>query len=300
MENRSNGMLVIGLVVAIAAVGVALIANYYGSEQGDTTNEGSVAVVEATEATAAATGDADNDGVPDWQEILWRTDPQNPDSDGDGIGDAQEIAQGSNPLATGDEPSDEEYVAPKALTPTEALSRELFASYAEARQDGSINAAETNAAVSTVLDRNVGSEESVPVYTLSNLLIESDVSVDAYDAAMVSALRGLTEVREYELVTFGRVVETENLADLQKLADAAAVYTGVVNTIISMEVPTPLATQHLEVVNGLSGLAHATGLLTTWNGDPLVGLDLVDNFVSAEREFAVRIATLYALINNLK
>lgn len=296
MENRSNGMLFVGVLVAIIAVGVALITTYFDGNQSDDT--GSIAVVETGDQRAFATaGDADNDGVPDWKEILWSTDPQNPDSDGDGIGDAEEIASGSNPTG---ESVDDTYIAPSALTPTEAVSRELFAGYAEYRQDGILDISEANSAVSEVLGRNIAAQAPATTYDLSDLSIESDVSVSAYETALATTFRKMTEIREYELVTFGRAVESEDFAELEKLNHAAAVYTEVVADILAMEVPTALASQHLEVVNSLSALGGATGALTTWSGDPLYGLDLINNFVEAENTFASHISTLYALINNIK
>ena len=65
-----------------------------------------------------------------------------------------------------------------------------------------------------------------------------------------------------------------------------------------MQVPSSVATQHLALTNAFSELAHATALLTTWNGDPLDGLNLVNNFAKAEANFGDAISLLYAIIDN--
>ena len=303
MEKRSNGMLVIGVLVAIAAVGVALTTSYSGGERANTDDEGSVVVVETGNSQApVSVGDADGDGVPDWKEILWGTDAQNPDTDGDGVGDAEEIAQGSNPTLEGTDIASNGYVAPTALTPTEALSRELFVGYAETRLDETVDQAEVASAVSDALSRNINELEPAPVYTISDIAsVEPDISLSVYEATLLTVFQKMTAITEYELTVFTRATENNrNVEDLEILLNASKVYQGVVSDLLNMSVPQPLGSAHLNSLNSLSELAHATDGLATWSGDPLEGLARVDAFANAENNFSRDVTILYQIINTLK
>lgn len=290
-------MLVAAGLVALASVGVALITTSYGGSK-----DGSPVAVVDTANRTDPTGDADGDGVPDWKEILWSTDPYNPDTDGDGVGDAEEIASGTNPLKAGTENSaSAEYTAPKALTPTEALSRELFANYAAAKQSGAaLSTNEANAVASGAITKNVPDIGKPKTYILSDLNVSSGAAIEVYQTALLHTFEKMTAIREYELTTFARVIENDDTSGLEKLVTAGKVYGEVVKDMLSMPVPPKVAEVHLATVNDLSGLAHATDALTTWNGDALFGLDLVNNFAKAEEAFGNSVSSLYQLINNLK
>lgn len=292
-ENRSYGMLVVAALVALGAVGIALITT-----NNTTSNEPGSGAVAVAEKTGSVSGDADEDGVPDWKEVLWGTDPHNPDSDGDGVSDGQEIETGADPLREGSTPAALTYSAPKALSPTEALSRELFVGYASAIQDGSLGSGEANAAALGALSTNVSSLTAAKEYTIADLKVASDIPVDVYEPALNRALKKTLAVREYELTTFARAVADEDFSALEPLVAATTVYAEVTNDLVNMNVPSSVAVQHLAFVNNFSALAHATALLTTWNGDPLDGLNLVNNFAKAEKDFGNAVSLLYAIIDN--
>lgn len=299
MENRSNGMLVVGVLVAIAAVAIAFVTSYFGNQEAEET-ERPVAVVEEP-AQQTATGDADGDGVPDWKEFLWGTDAHNPDTDGDGVGDAEEIAQGSSPTISGTDIVDSGYVAPAALTPTEALSREIFAGYSEARLDGTPDQAEIASAVSSALTRNISELEPAPRYTIGDLAsVEPDILLSVYEFDLLTAFQKMTTITEYELAVFTRAAQDRNVEDLQMLLGAAQVYKEVVSDLLNMPVPQDLGSAHLNVTNSLSELAHATDGLATWSGDPLDALVRVDAFALAENNFSRDVTILYQVINSLK
>lgn len=294
MENRSYGMLVVAGLVALGAIGVAVATTYFA---GDTSGLQPVAVVDT--AAQPTSGDADNDGVPDWKEVLWGTDPHNPDSDSDGIGDAEEIAAASSKLADTTAAANA-YTAPKALPATEALARELYVGYAAASEDGTLTSSEIDGVVSNVLARNSFQPKSAPQYTTSDFTHSDSVSVVTYNAALLTTLQKTGDVHEYELSTFGQVVESGDTSGLTTLAQAGSIYRDVVAALLKISVPNSLATEHLAAVNSLSKLAEATTGLSEWSGDPLEAMNLVNAFALAEDDFASSMKTLYARINNLQ
>lgn len=289
MEQRSYGMLVVAALVALGAVGIAVFTTHYAGNTGGAP----VAVVDTTQSHDSL-GDADQDGVPDWKEILWGLDPQNPDTDGNGIPDGDEIENktAESLSATALEP----YIAPKALPPSEAAARELYAGYAAALQDGTLSSSEISSVVSSVLERNTESKTDARIYTLGDFTHGNSVSTDTYRTELLATLKGMGVIREYELTTFGKIVETGDGAGISKLENAAAVYRSTVDALLKLRVPDSAATQHLAALNSLSELAAATDGLTKWNGDPLDAMVRVDAFASAENNFADDISALYSRI----
>lgn len=306
MENRGRfGVLLLAGFVSISAVGVAYISTLLG--KGSET-EASV-VVSAPDAARSSShsssfveADEDGDGVPSWKEALLGTDPKNPDTNGDGISDGEEAAKKANVRASGDSPEgDAPYVAPSALPSTEALARELLATYAQARSDGVVQNSELEQGVRSVLNQNIpAAGGDLTRYTRHDLSVEADVSVAAYEGAVSHAFREALDVREYELNVFARAVSSNSSAELQKLLVTAAIYEHIRDTLIKLEVPEKAADDHLRVVNELSAVASAVRGLGEWSGDPLDALALVNTFSEKERRFTAAVSELYTLIPVLK
>lgn len=296
MENRSYGMLVVAGMVALGAVGTALVTVH-------TQNEGAEPAKVAAVSTSPAEGasDSDSDGLLDWQEALWGTDPNNPDSDGDGVSDGDEITTGVNPLKEGGELlSDMAYVAPKGLAPTEALARELFVGYADIRKDGTIGEAERDTVIADMVLRRSKEITSVGVFEISDLTVADDTPAAVYEGALISILKKSTAVREYELMVFARVVNSGTASELKKIEAAAVIYQDILDSLLAVSVPTPLAVDHLKLVNSIASLAAATEALALWSGDPLDALAVVNAFSEAEDIVGEHIDTTLTFTRALK
>lgn len=304
MYNRNGfGILLMSGLIAVGAIGFGLFTAEFGKK-----DEGKAALVSiqppsASQKTAESSAglDVDTDGLPNWKETLYGTDPDNADSDGDGMNDGDEVAIGANPLMYGTEPeSSTSYVAPKGLTSTEALARELFVGYASARQDGSVNKDEIEDAITTIVERHTAESSSAKHYTLADIQIENDVNLDAYASSVTKALRDAGQVREYELSVFARAIEKENNEELQKLAETAKIYTAIKNKLLALEVPGDVAPEHLAFVNSMEGLAHEIQRMSEWGGDPLDALVLVGTYGTAEDDMVGALDALFAFMETLK
>lgn len=299
MFSRKNfGILALSGAIALSAVAFAFLTTAPSKEGVDEKS-----VVSASRTTNSnATNDDDGDGLPNWKETLWGTDPNNPDSDGDGVLDGDEVALGANPNKEGSEPATTEntYIAPRGLAPTEALARELFANYANIRSGGGISQSELDSELGDILSRRLLEQAEAKTYTLTALKIEGDVSVVAYEGSLATILNGANAVREYELNVFARAVGNTNTIELLKLKTAALVYEDIVKKLVVLEVPTDIANEHLAVINDVSALAAATTALGDWGGDPLDALVLVNNFSSAETNVEESLGRLYTFLRALK
>lgn len=302
IDRKHFGVLLVSGAVALSAVVVALATASFGTGR---TNDGNAPIVAVAveRQTSPPDADNDNDGLPNWKETLYTTDLANPDTDGDGMNDGDEVALGANPLVFGTEPRGEEaYVAPSALSPTEALARELFVSYAKLRTDGTVDPSEIDAAVESLLSRRIesGEEQNAPHYTLADVTAEEDVAIGAYAGALTAALKEADSVREYELSVFARVVEKDSELERQKLKASAALYASIGKKLLAMEVPPSLAGEHVALINGLSALAYEIERLSAWGSDPYEALLLLGAYGKAEDAMTLSMDDLFTLMASLQ
>jgi hypothetical protein len=267
MEKRSLGMIVVAGVIALGAITTAYVAARAEPKQQPT----ATITVETQKPLPAQ--DINGNGIPDWQEAF-----------NAGVSSASSTAS---------------YVAPASLPTTEALARELFASYADAKQGGTLDMDKINAAIEEAVTRQTDIASAPKAYTLAQLSVHADVPVVAYEGALMLALKDAEKVTEYELSTFERVIKGSK-TDLARLKAAADVYAAIAEKLAVLQVPTALATNHLGALNSLSALSSATRDLSHWTGDPLDALVLVNNFVAADNAFAADLTNLFVSVRTLE
>ena len=263
MENRALGPLVIAGALSILMIAGAVAASRLPPPKPQTI------VVEAP-----VSGAHEARALSDWKSAL--------------------SAVGYEPASTSS------YSAPTGLAPTDALGRELFSSYAEARQGGILDFTKANEAIADMVERRVHEGGAPAGFTLADLSIEADVSIAAYQASLTEALKGTDDVTEYELETFARAIEAQDLGGLVKLRAAGAAYRAVTEALVALSVPADIAGEHLSTVNSLAALADSVDRLGAWRGDPLDALAAVDAFRAAETSFARDFKALYSLAESLK
>jgi len=275
-------MFIVAGAVALGAVGVALLTTRIGGTPIESTAP--VAVVERV--STSTLGDADEDGVPDWKELLWGTDPYNPDTDGDGISDGDEIAANVNPLKAGSEPlATNVYVAPKALTTSDAIARELFAQYSFLKEQEDFDPDSISGAIGDIIQRHTDENTASSAYTVSDIRIatsDNEAVRIAYINSVTSALLQTSTVPEYELQTVSALLETNDAAHVATLQNNARIYRAVVIQLLTVSTPAAYVDVHLEFVNALNALASAVSALSTSYTDPYDMLIAVDSFAAAE------------------
>lgn len=295
MNNREHfGVLALAGLISLSAVGVALFAS------NDRTPSGASLAVVGDTGSGDTRGDRDQDGLPDWKELLLGTDPENKDSDGDGVLDGDEVAVGSSPNTYGTEVVAASYEAPRGLPTTDALTRELLSRYADIRKDGVVTEEETRGIIEELVSERINISSEPASYTFAALSVEEDVSVAAYENALTEALKEATAVPEYELNVFARAISENSAPELAKLAATASVYNSIRDTLLELEVPEGVASQHLALINELSAFSSAVYDLSRWGGDPLDALALINAFSATESRMSESMREVYAVTRLLK
>jgi len=287
MNNRNNfGILLISGAVALCAIFIAIFTTQNQPEDKSSQETTVITTDEGGVSRTSAAGDQDEDRLPNWKEALLGTDPDKSDSDGDGTNDGDEVAAGSDPLVFGTEPkTQKKYTAPTALSPTDALGRELFATYLGLKENGQLNSTSINASIDEVVARYV-KETDIPTYALTDIVIGTDESTTAhtnYRKRVDAALSNADNVKEYELKTVYSLLETSDLEYAKVLINDAAIYQAIVEELLAIPTPASKATTHIDLVNALSAAAYAVRALGDGHNDPYELLVAVNLFVESEK-----------------
>lgn len=264
METRTNWVIVlVASSFAVLVIGIAAVAASYQP------TPAAVAPLTAEQGTTPQAPASD-----DWRAAVSSLAPQSEGPDG-------------------------EYRAPKELGATDAIFRELMASYFESTTDGNLTVEERDAAVAEVLQRNIQAVVAPTMYTLADVSVDPSGSIQTYAGQFTEALARSTQIKEYELTSFARTVGQGNARGTVSLQDAAAIYKGIEKELASMSVPGAVAQEHLAVLKSITQIAYVTSLLGSWSGEPTQALSFIDAFVRAERDVQLTLYNAYRKMSSV-
>ena len=288
MESGKGGWGVVfaAVVFAIIAIGIAVSTFIFQDKNGSAVVAGNTPSV----------NDTDGDGLTVWEEQVWRTDPAKADTDGDGASDGAEVAAGTDPTTAG--PRANPYETWTPTKPSDAFAQNAASFYISnkaAGDNGSVLSASQVA-------QNIKLPDLKENISYSTLIISETEPLALYTRILYEILRESTAVREYELSTFKRAVQTQNYYGSPELNDAATKYREIEAALLAMQVPASVASEHLDLVNAVGTLANTVSAMASWGGDPFAGLAYTNAFLTAENmvdtalnALAVKIDTLTSL-----
>jgi hypothetical protein len=293
---KKNVSLVMALVFSAILVGGALFYKFSAPPTTaialTTLSEGERVAIRA--GLGAEDTDTDGDGLKDWEETVRKTDPNNPDTDGDGTADGEESALSRDPLKPGPNDTvdvytgagDDPYRSPETLSRTEALSRELFATYAQLGSAGAFDTARQTVELNNLIARNLSLPEPT-TYSVSDVRVSKGTdgtAIPTYRKAALTILESGMTIKEYELFTLARLLETKDPQYQDILLEDAAVYETVVAKLLSVSVPQLLVPTHLSILNGLASFSQILNYMAENSGDPADLLLAIDRFSAAEQD----------------
>jgi hypothetical protein len=291
---RQNIPLIAALLVAAIIVGGALSMRVAKKDA-----DGMALTLVAPENREAMRGDfakdvdkdTDGDGLKDWEEVLYGTSIVNADSDGDGTNDDDEVRAGRDPLKPGPDDtttttgeSFAQYRAPKDISKTEGLARELFATYASLKTGGGIGTEFQNQAVEAVVERYV--QESV-VYTYSSdeltyASTQDSETIAEYRTAVREALQAAAVVERSELEVYAYLIDSGRSVYEEELSRNASIYRGIAQALKRIPVPLLLSANHLALMNALMDFAAAIDDMVATYRDPLAALIATSAYADAD------------------
>jgi len=154
------------------------------------------------------TKDSDGDGVSNWEEVLLGLNPNKKDSNGDGIPDGEEVVKARKAFA--EKVNNASTTA--STTQTDTLTRQIFGAYIQSKQLGTYD----KKSFDFLIAQATNSQFKVNIsssYTLKDVLTTDDVSkarTSQYQTDFQDAIEPVIKIKEYELTTYGRAVQTGN------------------------------------------------------------------------------------------
>ena len=272
-------------VVAVVFI-IAVSYVFYGDGGQENTSAQKLATksdLDPEIVTKAYEQDSDGDGLADWEEVLWSTDPTKPDTDGNGVSDKDQVFAASESLSTATGLEDEMGVdtietelknqknSDLPPTSTDALAKELFATYLYSLKSGTdLTQEQQEVMVQQALEK-VTPLITAPTYKQSD--------VRSVPATSESRVRYIASIREIVLaMTTGSDNEDQAFLALAQgdkewavgvLSEMVHVYTIHIDKLRTMEVPVDAIGLHANFVQALMQYIFTIEGFSFINSDPL-------------------------------
>jgi hypothetical protein len=204
--------------------------------------------------------DSDGDGLKDWEEELWKTDANKSDTDGDSTNDFEEIREGRDPLKKGpDDKFDSETIKGKInpsiesdLTETDKFSRELFATYVNARQSGDF----TSGGYADLMLKYAenSNKENVIIYKETDFktVPATKESIREYGNALAKLIKEKSKEYPTSEMTLLDKITKENPETKEKIEEFKNIsnrYSSLKEEMIKMPVPVSALKIHTQLTN---------------------------------------------------
>ncbi len=259
--------------------------------------------------------DSDGDGLNDWEEVLWKTDKSNPDSDGDGTPDGEEVKLGRDPAKAGPDDVLKDELrsgntapppggATEGLSMTESLARNLLSGYLAAKQSkkgGKLDESTKENLVQGLLS-GLNGVPNPDAHKLSDLKISygsGKESLRVYGNKLGAIMKKYSEPYSpgMELLIFKSKVEAGEEDGLKEIGNIVSVYENLAKDCLELEVPAPLASAHLGLINSFSRNREISVNLMNFPNDPLASIislkryydtqaAMIDSFLFIKKHFA--------------
>lgn len=223
--------------------------------------------------------DSDHDGLKNWEEELLGTNKNNPDTDGDGTNDGKEVELHRNPLIKGPKDSEKDMKSEgqkkENLAPIDFFARNFFARYMELKQAGVSNdkASQEELALKVIKE---GVVLTLPKeYLVKDIIVTNDNSkefVEKYIENVNEIFRNNQNRGKDESTIAKESLEKENPSLLKDIDPIIKTYKNVISSLIKIKVPSELSSNHLKMVNAMSGFLFVAESLRKTDKDALIAL----------------------------
>lgn len=275
MPSKKIGMLLVCCIVVIAVAGLSkggkvFVQKVFNSENKSRNLEISLTYGDLIER------DTDSDGVKDWEESLWGTDKNNPDTDGDGEGDEEEIAtlraekNGGAPTSLSD------------LDETDQFAREFFATTIALSESGNLS----NASIASLAENYASgaiSWKQETIFTSDNLKTVgiSTTSKTAYEADITRILNTYNIGSIDYINQIPAYIEDRDVEALATLQQTGEIYSGAVESLLAISVPTDGVPAHLTLVNSLENHSEIIDSIIKIDSNPIRSLAGISYFTKS-------------------
>lgn len=254
--------------------------------------------IENQTVTELIENDMDKDGILDWEEALWGTDKNKKQTFG--IADATYIANKKKELSI------EQNINVTKLTETEKFAREFFASFSAMSTSGQVDQ-DTIESFSSALGQKIVNPSLIDQYTEKDVRINTDENSNDLTIKQIYYMDVKSLFESYQQAGIGDELDIVNSSltasttvannDLSnKLPIIAKAYQDFAKKMMGIDVPSELATYHLQIANGANNTGISVLNMTQIIKDPLIGLEGISQYQKYSADLVKTVSDLETLL----
>ena len=286
MAGSANRIVATTITVVAVVFIIAVSYAFYGDSGQKNTPTQELATnsdLDSEIITKAYEQDSDEDGLSDWEEVLWSTDPTKPDTDGNGVSDKDQVYVASESLSTAsvleyekdidtiETEFEEQKNSDVPPTSTDALAKELFASYLYSLKGGpDLSKEQQEEMVQEALGK-VTPLITAPTYKQSEVrsVPATPESQQRYIASVREIVFAMTTGSDNEDAAFLALAQGDKEWAAGVLSEMVHVYTIYIEKLRTMEVPEDAVGLHANFVQALMQYIFTIEGFSLINSDPL-------------------------------
>jgi len=245
--------------------------------------------------------DDDNDGLANWEEAMWGTNTNAIDTDGDGTADSVELAQNRNPLVNAPDDSTSTYPVIPSLESadtgyagrTSGIAQSFASQLYAIGLSGNASSVDGSALLNGLITNELAQGRIKDMYAREQAIV-SDGTAETYRAygnAFGAFITTYTSSGEPYASTeiIKDALTREDLSALSALSPYASALSREATRMAGTPVPSDFLSEHVELVNGLSTMAKALGIMSQSAHDPFMILLGIGEYESAYKRFSAQI-----------
>lgn len=263
-----RGAIAIGILAIILVVQTTWFRHIF-------TKKSSSPIVASTTVGDLVTKDTNGNGIADWEERLWGLDPTVLYTNG--VSNESIIAGKKKSLGVANTTSDAN------LDDTDRLARELFTLTAALGQSDEVDSA-TLRTIAAKLGSSVDIRAVSNQYSLKDLqTVQTTIaSLTKYRTSMQAVIKKY-DVNTPDIEVLATALQNEDYSGLPQLTQSAVIYQRLAKELTAVPTPIGLATNHLSIINGFSGIATSFTYMRELDDNSLkalVGVAVYKNYAN--------------------
>lgn len=195
------------------------------------------------------------------------TDPQTPDASTDVAGQQENITS----------------------TRTESIAEQVFGTYYAHKELDAYSEDARKKIIDAAAQK--ATDYEFPRYTEKDIVISSaPVTTDSarsYKTTVRDALNPILAIDEYELQTYAKAAEKNDVELFKKVSAAGRTYQDVILTLLTIQAPEDATVAHLALINAFSKMSYALSEMGKGYDDVVASFSALKVFGEAEQEVAV-------------
>lgn len=179
---------------------------------------------------------------------------------------------------------------------TEALTQSIVSNYLSLKQNGELDSNSANTLVDQAINYSEGQIGSTLKYKSSDILVlpdNSSTSIRNYGASLGTILKSSkNDPGDNETTIVKKMLTTKDKTYIEDLLRIQVAYENIVSSLSKTAVPSSFTNTHLELMNGIEGLANAVGIFTTVFDDPIKSVGAIELYNTSMASFIKAISKI--------